>query len=59
VEQWVWVIVIVYKVKIDHGTAEHGGKSVESYASMQSKHKAFIFTMNSAPNDTLDTERAT
>ncbi len=37
---------LVYHVRIDHGAAVHGEKSVESYASMQDKHKAFVFTMD-------------
>jgi hypothetical protein len=40
----------VYHVKIDHGTAGHTEKSGESYAMMQRKHKAFIFTMDPAAN---------
>ncbi len=36
-----------------HGAAAHGEKRVESYASMQDRHKAFVFTMDSAANGNI------
>ncbi len=43
----------MYHVRIDHGAAEHGKRSVESYASAHDKHKAFVFTMDSAANGNI------
>jgi hypothetical protein len=42
-----------YSAKIDHGAEVHGDRSVESYASMQVRHKTCAFTIDSAANGNI------